>query len=567
MRVGEGCKLARRKIKRLFWGWLFLLILGMGEMVYAQTISPPVVAIRVEGNENIDSQLILSAVSTSLKEPYNSEKVQADVKAIYNLGYFSKVWVETKKYPDGIELIFKVQEFPPIKEIRISGNTALSYDEIRKAMILSPGQVMNWNIFQHDLERIRAAYSDKGFLVTAVEEINFDEEGILSFTIREGIVEAVQFEGLEKTKEYVLRRELTFETPMVFDLSKVQESLRAIYNLGFFEDVSMKLEPGSDRDHVVVKVEVKEKLTGEAGLGVGYNNERGWLGYIRYQESNLGGNAQRVELRYEYGTRTLYRLLFEEPWLFNEPLYFNLALYDQVEKKKEWVNQEVVGKYEEERIGGYITLGGKIKEDWGWRLRYKTEDVEITVLEGVSPDGGGKTNSLTPIVFYDTRDVVDNPHEGWYGTLQAELAGRFLGGDHDYNKYILDLRNYIETGEDTVLALRFLGGIADTELPSYEKFSVGGVSTLRGYDLFEFEGDKMLLFNLEYRWEVSEGTQIVFFGDAGYAWPLSQDISWDEIKAGYGVGVRFDTPIGPVRLDYGIGEDGGQTYFSIGQTF
>ena len=86
----------------------------------------------------------------------------------------------------------------------------------------------------------------------------------------------------------------------------------------------------------------------------------------------------------------------------------------------------------------------------------------------------------------------------------------FLGGDHDYNKYILDLRNYIETGEDTVWLYAF-GGIADTELPSYEKFSVGGVSTLRGYDLFEFEGDKMLIFNLEYRWEVSEGTQLVFW--------------------------------------------------------
>lgn len=559
--------MVQKKIKRLFWGLVFLLVLGMGGMVYAQTVSPPVVAIRVEGNENISEQLILSAVYTSLKEPYDPEKVQADVKSIYDLGYFSKVWVETKEYPDGIELIFKVQEFPPVKEINISGNTALSYDEIRKVMILSPGQIMNWKIFQHDLERIKALYTDNGFLITAVEEINFSEEGVLSFTIKEGIVEAVEFEGLEKTKEYVLRRELTFEPPLVFDFSKVQESLRAIYNLGFFEDVSMKLEPGSDRDHVIVKVKVEEKLTGEAGLGVGYNSERGWLGYIRYQESNLGGNAQRVELRYEYGTRTLYRFLFEEPWLFNEPIYFNLAAYDQVEEKKEWVNHEVVGKYEEERVGGYITLGGKIREDWGWRLRYKSEDVDINVLEGNPPDGGGKTNSLTPIVFYDTRDVIDNPHEGWYGTLQAELAGGFLGGDHDYNKYILDLRNYIETGEDTVLALRFLGGIADTELPSYEKFSVGGVSTLRGYDLFEFEGDKMLIFNLEYRWEVSEGTQLVFFGDAGYAWPLFHDISWDEIKTGYGVGVRFDTPIGPVRLDYGIGEAGGQTYFSIGQTF
>ena len=189
----------------MFWGLVFLLVLGMGGMVYAQTVSPPVVAIRVEGNENISEQLILSAVYTSLKEPYNPEKVQADVKSIYDLGYFSKVWVETKEYPDGIELIFKVQEFPPVKEINISGNTALSYDEIRKVMILSPGQIMNWKIFQHDLERIKALYTDNGFLITAVEEINFSEEGVLSFTIKEGIVEAVEFEGFEKPKNMFLR--------------------------------------------------------------------------------------------------------------------------------------------------------------------------------------------------------------------------------------------------------------------------------------------------------------------------------------------------------------------------
>jgi len=131
----------------------------------------------------------------------------------------------------------------------------------------------------------------------------------------------------------------------------------------------------------------------------------------------------------------------------------------------------------------------------------------------------------------------------------------------------LDLRNYIDTGQDTVLALRLMGGIADTTLPDYEKFSVGGVNTLRGYDLSEFEGEKMLVFNAEYRWDIAESTQLVVFGDAGYAWVLDDPILFDDIKFGYGVGLRFDTPLGPIRLDYGLGEEGGQTYFSIGQTF
>ncbi|MDI3530514.1 MAG: outer membrane protein insertion porin family [Candidatus Atribacteria bacterium] len=129
------------------------------------------------------------------------------------------------------------------------------------------------------------------------------------------------------------------------------------------------------------------------------------------------------------------------------------------------------------------------------------------------------------------------------------------------------MRHFIDTGPDTVLALRLLGGTSDTSLPDYEKFGVGGVNTLRGYDLFEFEGEKMLVCNLEYRWTVSENTQVVFFGDAGYAWPYEEPVSFEDIKTGYGVGIRVDTPIGPVRLDYGIGERGGQTYFSIGHTF
>ena len=546
---------------------LVLLLLVVAQIGWTQTVSPPVVAIRVEGSEKVDSRLILSAVSLNLKEPFNAEKVKSDIKAIYDLGYFSKVWADTKQYPDGIEVIFKVQELPVIREIQITGNTALKTDEIREAMIVAPLQVMNWKIFQRDLERIKALYSDRGFLITAIENIRFTEEGILSFEIKEGIVEKVEFEGLTKVKEYVLRRELKAEPPFVFDMSEIKKSMRAIYNLGFFDDLSMKLEPGSDRDHVVVKVKVVEKLTGEAGLGVGYNSEKGWLGFVRYRESNFGGNAQTLELRYEFGSRTLYRLSFEEPWLFGTPTSFGVALYDQTEKKNYWVDREIVGKYEEERIGGQIYLGRRVNDNWRWNLRYKTEDIAISVLEGESPDGGGKTNSITPTIIYDTRDDIFNPHSGWWCSLQAEFAGRFLGGDYDYSKYVLDVRNYIGTGENATLALRLVGGIADSELPSFEQFSVGGASTLRGYDLYEFQGEKMLVFNLEYRFDVAKNTQLVVFGDAGYAWALDEDLRFSDLKTGYGVGLRFDTPIGPIRLDYGIGETGAQTYVSIGQTF
>jgi len=555
-------------LKVLLIGFIsvFFILTSVNQLTWAQN-GPPIVAIRVEGNKNINTQLILSAISISLKEPFDQERIKSDIKSIFDLGYFTKVWVDTKQYPDGIELIFKVEENQILKEIEVQGNTQMTTEEIQSAMILVPGQVMNWKIFQNDLGRIKALYSNNGYMITAIDGTDFTSDGILKFTIHEGIVEQIKIEGTEKTKDYVLLRELSFETPSKFDFSEIKKSMRAIYNLGFFDDINMKIEPGSDTDKVIIIIKVVEKLTGEAGLGVGYNTEDGWLGFIRYQESNFGGNAQKLELRYEFGSRTLYRLYFEEPWLFDTPTFFSLSVYDQIRERKNREEGAVIGRYEEERVGGQVVFGREFSDYWRWRLSYKTENIMLTALEGEIPDRGGVTNSITPMIIYDTRDDVFNPHNGWYGIAQAEIAGRFLGGDNDYNKYILDLRNYIDTGQDTVLALRLMGGIADTTLPDYEKFSVGGVNTLRGYDLSEFEGEKMLVFNAEYRWDIAESTQLVVFGDAGYAWVLDDPIRFDDIKFGYGVGLRFDTPLGPIRLDYGLGEEGGQTYFSIGQTF
>ncbi|MBP8933234.1 MAG: BamA/TamA family outer membrane protein [Candidatus Atribacteria bacterium] len=555
-------------LKVLLIGFIsvFFILTSVNQLTWAQN-GPPIVAIRVEGNKNINTQLILSAISISLKEPFDQERIKSDIKSIFDLGYFTKVWVDTKQYPDGIELIFKVEENQILKEIEVQGNTQMTTEEIRSAMILVPGQVMNWKIFQNDLGRIKALYSNNGYMITAIDGTDFTSDGILKFTIHEGIVEQIKIEGTEKTKDYVLLRELSFETPSKFDFSEIKKSMRAIYNLGFFDDINMKIEPGSDTDKVIIIIKVVEKLTGEAGLGVGYNTEDGWLGFIRYQESNFGGNAQKLELRYEFGSRTLYRLYFEEPWLFDSPTFFSLSVYDQIRERKNREEGAIIGRYEEERVGGQVVFGREFSDYWRWRLSYKTENIMLTALEGEIPDRGGVTNSITPMIIYDTRDDVFNPHNGWYGIAQAEIAGRFLGGDNDYNKYILDLRNYIDTGQDTVLALRLMGGIADTTLPDYEKFSVGGVNTLRGYDLSEFEGEKMLVFNAEYRWDIAESTQLVVFGDAGYAWVLDDPIRFDDIKFGYGVGLRFDTPLGPIRLDYGLGEEGGQTYFSIGQTF
>ncbi|GAF90604.1 unnamed protein product, partial [marine sediment metagenome] len=210
------------------------------------------------------------------------------------------------------------------------------------------------------------------------------------------------------------------------------------------------------------------------------------------------------------------------------------------------------------------------------------------LISGTLPEdtNEGLTNSLVPTFSYDTRDNVFEPTSGWYHNFSLEKAGGFLKGDYDFTKYNLTLRAYISTKfiEDVVdissvkkitdnlskgvLALRAMGGMADTDLPSFAAYQVGGMNTLRGYDFGEFSGDKSLVFNVEYRFPLAENFQAVLFADWGQAWDYGESIDFEDLKFGRGVGVRFDTPLGPIRLDYGINENGeGKTYFSIGHTF
>ncbi|GAG28407.1 unnamed protein product, partial [marine sediment metagenome] len=239
-------------------------------------------------------------------------------------------------------------------------------------------------------------------------------------------------------------------------------------------------------------------------------------------------------------------------------------------------------------LGGRLIFGRKISDSVKLGLELKSERVTYDLISGTLPEdtNEGLTNSLVPTFSYDTRDNVFEPTSGWYHNFSLEKAGGFLKGDYDFTKYNLTLRAYISTKfiEDVVdissvkkitdnlskgvLALRAMGGMADTDLPSFAAYQVGGMNTLRGYDFGEFSGDKSLVFNVEYRFPLAENFQAVLFADWGQAWDYGESIDFEDLKFGRGVGVRFDTPLGPIRLDYGINENGeGKTYFSIGHTF
>ena len=577
--------------KILIFGILTLVfILSSLSLVQAQANNQgKITAIVVQGNENIFKDLIISQIASNLGDVFSKENIEKDMKAVYDLGYFEDVKIKLESFRDGYKVVFVVVENLPVKEINIEGSTVVSVEEMREVMVLREGQIFCQKILKNDLDRISQLYKDRGYLLINIKDINFDEEGKLWIKISEGRLEKIIIEGNDKTKEKVITREINIEPGDLFNFEIVKKSLQKIYNLGYFEDVSMKLEPGSEEDKIVLVIKVIEKNTGKFGVGAGYNSEQGLMGFTSYEESNLFGGGQKLEAKVEIGGRTTYKIAFLEPWLADTPTSFGFEVYDTAQKEEEKEEGEIISEYEEERLGGKLIFGRRISDAVDLGIELKTEKVTYNLISGSSlPDNSdeGQTNSLTPTFTYDTRDNVFNPTSGLYGNFSLEKAGGFLGGDYDFTKYNLTLSTYFSTKitEDVinigsikniadkisqgVLAFRAKGGSANSVLPSFAKYKVGGMNTVRGYDFGEFSGDKSLVFNAEYRLPLAKNFQAVLFTDWGQAWDYEESINLADLKFGKGIGIRFDTPIGPIRLDYGIDEEGtGQTYFSVGHTF
>jgi len=572
----------------LLTGFLTLIFIGVSLNIVEAENQGKITAIVVEGNENISKDLIISQITSNLGDVFSKENIEKDMKAVYDLGYFKDVKIKLEAFRDGYKVIFTVVENLPIKEINIKGDTVVSVEEMREVMVLREGQIFCQKILKNDLDRISQLYKDRGYLLISIKDINFDEEGKLWINISEGRLEKIVIEGNDKTKEKVITREINIKPGDLFDFEKVKKSLQKIYNLGYFEDVTMKLEPGSEEDVVVLVIKVIEKDTGKFGIGAGYNSEEGLIGFASIEEMNLFGGGQKVEAKLELGGRTTYKVSFLEPWLANTTTSLGFDVYDTTTHQEDKEGEEIIAEYDEVKLGGRLIFGRKISDSINLGLELKTERVNYDPISGTLPEdtNEGLTNSLMPTFSYDTRDNVFDPTSGWYHSLSIEKAGGFLGGDYDFTKYNLTLRTYLSTDffkdifsiggfkkitdnlSKGVLAFRAMGGMADTDLPSFAEYQVGGMNTIRGYDSGEFSGDKSLVFNAEYRFPLAENFQAVLFVDWGQAWDIEESIDFADLKFGRGVGVRFDTPIGPIRLDYGINEEGiGKTYFSIGHTF
>ena len=577
---------------------LFLgVIICFVTFTQAFAAEPVVSAVNVEGNEKVVSEHVLAVVNTKIGEFLEQEQIKTDVEAIYNLGFFSFVDVKFAPLAGGVEVVFQVKENPVVEEIRFEGNTVYSDEELMELVFTTPGSIFNRVFFRHDLKRIKEKYDKDGYVLTKIADVGI-EGGIINVTLIEPTIGEVIIQGNTKTKTRVIERYITLKKGDLFNSILLRHSINKINALGFFEDVSVGFEASEDPDATNIIITVQEAKTGNIGFTIGHGSSSGWSGGVSYGDSNWKGLAQKFEVGFELGDDEQYWASYSQPYMDRDIYSWKVGVYMRDWSEREyWDDGEEQFDYDEDKTGGYVGFGKKFPNDdkLSWFLTLDWRDTEISNI--VSMDATEEeidnilreefidgtvfstlltvmNNNINPYLSYKHGDVED---------LNIEKAWEVLGGEYDFTKYWFTVRYYMpvfglgdiidaQIGDEdnpAIIAARLRAGFSSGEVPFAEQYEVGGSRTLRGYEDDQFEGDEMLLGNLEFRVPIDKNVGVVLFYDIGNAWNnnLGESFSFSDLYNSYGFGIRVKTPLGNLRVDYGEGEFESKTHFGFGDMF
>jgi outer membrane protein insertion porin family len=546
--------------------------------------------IQIEGNKVFSAKKIKGVMDTkewwmfsfiTSSGYYKKDQMDVDIEKIkdlyFNNGYIKvavgEAQIRLTDDKKGMFITISISEGDQysVSSIEITGNKVFPEDAVRKRITMLPGKPFSKEKLRKDIFSISELYSETGYaLITVNPDVIPDEnkkQVKLVLNISEGDryrIGRIEISGNTKTRDKVIRREVRLDEGDIFNSTLIKRSYERINNLNFFESVEVNPKPKPEEKLADLDIKVKERPTGFFSIGGGYSSVEQFIAMVELTQGNLFGRGQFAKIRAELGGKTKqYDISFKDPWFMDKPLTFSTSIYN--------LTREYV-EYDKEATGFNISLGKRLSEYWSTDILYNFEMANISnVSEDASTiikdqEGHSTTSSITPSIVRDSRDNYLDPRRGSRNSIYTTFAG--LGGSNKFIKGEIDSAWYFPIGSSSVMVRGRFGyatGIGE-ELPLYERFYVGGIYTVRGLGYGEagprdvntndaIGGTTELIFNLEYIFPLLSEIKLkgVVFADAGNSY--ESFIYFPELRYTTGVGVRWISPVGPIRLEWGYNLD------------
>ncbi len=559
-------------------------------------------SISFTGNSIAEKSLKDIMISTE-GEYLNPEDLSLDrerISEFYNaLGYLSAEVDEplTKINDLQADIFINIKEGPRtiIDNITIEGNRIIDDESIMAVTGLKKGNPYNEVDISDARYRVLDLYAAQGLIdadLTLRREF-VENRARITIVISEG--KQIQFgktiiRGNKKTNNTVIERELLHREGEPLNYSLLTRVRQRLYRLGLFTEVNLEpLERYDSKQDIMVTL--KEGNAGAIEFGFGYGDYEKYRGFIDVSYRNLFGMNRQGALRLELTSlEKRFILNYYEPWFLSASLPLMVIALREDRKEKNIDTGEISYRLTRHTLTGGIerNLTDFLKAELYYEFSVvRTFDVKPDVILSREDTGTLAISAIRPALIYDTRDNPFDPASGILAGLTIKAASGLLLSETDFVKVMMNASMYRRISKRSILALSIRTGIAQgfgstRELPLVERFFAGGRNTVRGYeqdmlgpkgaDGTPTGGNAFIVTDLELRNYLGKGLSFVTFIDGGNVWHKISDMNLS-LKYTAGVGLRYNTPVGPLRIDYGHklmkerGESSGEVHFSIGHAF
>lgn len=567
------------------------------------------------GLNSIPPQELLEKMQMKQGSEYTRSKMQSDLKTIYETGYFTE---KMKAIPsvngDGtVSIKIVVEENIPVKDFTIEGNTVIPTEDILATFNGMKGKPQNISLINQAIAQIQDLYSSKGYILARVDSVTDDPDGTINVSIKEGIIDKIMIEGNEKTKDYIVARNILTEPGMIYNENLIKEDLVRLYATQAFKDVTREIEPSEDvPDAYDITIKIQEQRTASISVGGGLDTVTGLFGSMGISENNFRGRCERLSLTGLVGTGVILNdssvkdhmniqaeLSYFKPYFYNADTSLNTRLFFRD-----------FGSYQvplavERRYGGEVTVAHKLKINRHANATFSVGAENISVKEGdfngisalynrynipISERAkqleGGLFLSLSPALLYDTRDSATVTRHGTMASLRFDENLGLNGFDKTNGKLTGMIKQYIPVAKKSSLSFTVKGGGAiHGDIPEVMAYRLGGPYTVRGFKMSGVgTGNAFIMGSAEFATPIPflDRTRIAFlnnlrftvWADAGKVFDgtISNKLyDRPEYAVSAGIGLKVFIPgMGPLSVDYGIpltnpGNNGSKNgYFTFG---